>query len=90
MSMFTPFSELTVKHLKTVLRELQKPLLAYSIIETTIGATEAKIEHKLGRAPFGYIVISRSASCIIYGNVFTDKLLMLTSSADATIKLLVF
>lgn len=52
------------------------------------------VEHKLGRAPLGYIVVGRDANAQIWDaqatNVFKTKSLALLSDADVTINLWVY
>lgn len=87
--MFTPFSDLNVQQMKRILNELQKPLIAYRIIEVDLTTTETKINHKLGRLPLGYIPIKKNVASDIFGG-FDNKTLNLTATVDVTVSLLVF
>lgn len=59
-----------------------------SLVSSTINT----VEHKLGRTPLGYIVVTKNANANIWNEVstFTSKFLMLQCSSDVTISLWVF
>lgn len=62
-------------------------------ISLTTGATSS-IEHKLGRAPVGWIIVRQRANAQVWdsqdANIFKTKSLALECSADVTIDLWVF
>ncbi len=52
--------------------------------------TTATVQHKLGRKPAGYIIISRSFNSQVWNGEINDQTISLISSANVTISILVF
>jgi len=80
--------------ISTVLDFIQlSPLVgSVSIIETTFsGTTEKQVEHKLGRNPVGWIVVSKDAVADIYSTGSESNILKsFKSTASVTCKILFF
>ena len=75
---------------------LTNPILDYTIIkEATISTGQANlISHKLGREPFGFIVIRKRADARIWdnqdNNTFKKQTIDIRSSADVVVDLFIF
>lgn len=80
--------------ISTILDFIQlSPLVgAVSVIATTFtGTDEKQVEHKLGRKPLGWIVVSKDASSDIYQvGIESNILISLKATATVTCKILFF
>lgn len=57
----------------------------------SIGIAATEVFHRLGRAPLGWLVTRKSATCDVWeSGVATNDLLYLVASAAVTVDLLVF
>jgi hypothetical protein len=76
-------------NLLTVVRELQRPLLAYKEVQTTINGI-TRVNHGLNRQPTGWIVVDKTS----YGDIIRvswDALTVtLTSTVPVECKVLFF
>lgn len=71
--------------------ELNKvSILNNTTIENIVVNTTATVSHKLKRKPQGYIIISRSANAQVWNDSPTDTTLVLRSSTNVTVSILVF
>lgn len=61
------------------------------LVDQAVTATEARVAHKLGRVPRGWIVIGRNAAQVIYDNQDPDKdFLYLRAGGNVTATIYVF
>ena len=65
-------------------------LLDNRIVKDVIINTSTSVQHKLGRVPQGYIIISKSANAQIWNDAPTDTVIAFYSSANVTATILVF
>ena len=65
-------------------------LLDNVIIKDVLVSTSARVEHKLGRVPTGYIIIRKNANAQVWNGSITEADIVLTSSAAVTVTLLIF
>jgi hypothetical protein len=70
---------------------IRHPLMDYRLERSVALASGANvIEHKLGRTPIGYLVVSQSNASTIYDSSMDDKFLNLVTSGAVTVSLLIF
>jgi hypothetical protein len=70
--------------LKTAINAiLRKPIVDGVLISATVNPTATAVEHKLGRLPRGFIVVSGQASIINPIGVTDDKFIRVYSAGSA-------
>jgi hypothetical protein len=73
---------------------LQSPILAGVMKDVQLTAsTPVDVEHGLGRAPLGWIVVGNAANSVVWASTLAkvqDKILTLNTSADTTVRLWIF
>ena len=73
-----------------VVNDLLKNVISKeSIIEVTLGSSPVKVNHKLGKTPTGWIVLSSNANATIFTTGVSDAVsIELKASATVTVKLI--
>ena len=94
MGLFTAFSAIGKgadgKLLATILRELQKPLLAYEVVTASISPIAKVVPHRLGRTPMGWIVVDISAPTKVWRDAWDSSSITLSMELPTNITLLIF
>ncbi len=78
---------------KSVDSIIQSSIISGYVLENVdLTTSAARIEHKLGRAPLGYIVVRRDANAVVYEQEEErpDLFLNLVSSASVRVSLWIF
>jgi hypothetical protein len=90
MNIFTPAKwPMTDTNWKTIIRELQRDILKYNIVEAAVNGPTS-VKHLLGRVPIGWIIIDKDASFDIHRVSTSINDIVLSSSGLVNIKILVF
>ncbi len=88
-----------IKQLQDATAETFKTVVSREVLDgqlisglSLVSGSLQRVEHKLGRAPRGYIVTSRSANSVVWDSESTlpSKYLELNVSANVTLSLWVF
>jgi hypothetical protein len=90
MKIFTPAKwPITDVNWKTIIRELQRDILKYNVIEAAIDGNTT-VQHLLGRSVIGWFIIDKDASVDVYRVSMNTNEIVLSSASLVNIKLLVF
>jgi hypothetical protein len=94
MGLFTAFSAMGKgadgKLIATILRELQKPLLAYEMVTTSIESGGNTVNHRLGRTPMGWIVVDKDDIVDMYRESWDSTKIIIQADAAANVTFLIF
>ncbi len=94
MGLFTAFSAMGKgaegKLLATLFRELQKPLLAYELVTTSIESGANVVNHRLGRTPLGWIVVDKDDIVDMYRDSWDSDKINIQANASANVTFLIF
>ena len=69
---------------------LNKEIIDGRLVSINLSNGTNTVNHGLGRKPNGFMVISKNANVDIWGNVFTDKTLTLSTNGAVTGSIWVF
>lgn len=71
-----------------------QPILKGNFIDAIITTSDTNIEHKLGRAYLGYLVVDKNANAVVYtstaANNSPTRQIILKASGTVTVKLYIF
>lgn len=80
---------------QAVSQVIKNPLIDGRLINSIqVSTTGTRIEHKLGRAPAGYLVIYKNSAAIVHDNLDTETkpefFITLTASVDTLLGIWIF
>jgi hypothetical protein len=94
MGLFTAFSSLGKgpdgRLLATILRELQRPLLAYELVTTSVESGPNIVSHKLSRVPTGWVVVDKDNIVDMYRESWDSTKINIQADAAANVTFLIF
>lgn len=87
-----------VANLQERLQEFFQPIVSCPLLDgvlvtnVALNTTPTKVEHKLRRAPLGYIIVRQNANSVVYESSkdLPTSFITLTASAAVTVDLWVF
>jgi hypothetical protein len=90
MKIFTPARwPIVDQNWKTIIRELQKDILKYILIDATIDG-DTTVQHLLGREPIGWFLVDKNAAADVYKVSQSSSDLVLTSASSVNVKIFIF